>query len=99
MKEGSKSGGPREEVVREIHSTGGVTEAGKVGHTTVGEVLTTLELDKQVTTETADADLILRALCVLQSGLKLGILSVEKVMADSNSNVRTSRQESSRRRL
>lgn len=35
---------------------------------------------------------------VLQSGLKFGIVSVEKVMAETSSSARTSRQERSRRR-
>lgn len=68
------------------------------GHVSAAEMVSRQGSDKQVATATEAVDLIFRALCVLQSGLKLGILSVEKVMADSSSSVRTSRQESSRRR-
>jgi len=42
----------------------------------------TLDTDKQDMTATVDAELIFRILGVLQSGLKLGNLSVEKVMSD-----------------
>lgn len=93
------SGGARDDVGRKDRATGGreVDAAGQLirGDPTLVDATGGVG---QRTRAPVDLEVSFETETVSQSGLKLGILSVEKEIAEISSSVNTSRYESSRRR-